>query len=185
LRLPYNDKGNLYIESSSSTYRESLQKQIEEVEEGDSEFQKRLDADFERFAKVYPFDPSMDREAARAALGDLLLGDRDNAIAKVPAYVAALRAKKRSFVMDAVNYLRKRKFDEIADLQQEQAERAGLDKPLVFVVAGSEAFKAWDAAARSQGKTGYPAYAKHEGRAGWWFPTLWPPKPKPDGDVQF
>lgn len=175
LRVPYKDKGNLIIESSSTT---ALQKQIEEVEKADIEFQKRLGADWERFKEAYPLDASMDRDATREALGELSLGDRDKCIRAVPKYLAVLAAKKRSFPMDAINFIRKRKFDEIVDAEQEQAERAGFDKPkTVFVSYPSEAFDAWDAHARRHGRIGYPHTIKNDkGQSGWMFPTLYPPK---------
>lgn len=176
-------KENLFIESNTTTTtsRESaVLKQIVVVEEADREFQKKRDADFERFTANYPMDPTMDRDAAKHALGLLTLADRDIAIRRAAIYAQALVARNKKFALDAVNWIRKRKFDEIGETRQEQAEKVGLDKyPDVFVACPSPAFDAWNAHARRHGKVGYPRSAHKDGQKGWYFPTLYPPKEAP------
>jgi hypothetical protein len=72
--------------------------------------------------------------------------------------------------LNAVNWLRKRKFDDAERIADAKAQNAGAPCSRVFVAKGTDAWSAWQAT-RSRG---WPV-VQHGLNNGWWFPSLFPP----------
>lgn len=97
------------------------------------------------------------------------------------------RPTRRHVLVAAPTYLRsrevsKRKRSHLKTFIEEQLFRdypadgeAPAPRPRqVFVAVGTREFAAWDQAYRAAGRPGMPSASRHEGRQGWWRPSLFP-----------
>ena len=142
----------------------------ERGEEGatEKEIQLWLDA----FVATYPIDPTMSFVAIRAEGAKLSQGDRDRALKAAQVYRAAIEKRGGRNAVQAVVWLRGRRFDEIGRL-------AGVDRnsKFVFVAEGSPEWAARVAAGHPPTlKTANPSDAR---RDGWHFPAAAHDRPPP------
>lgn len=142
---------------------------------------RRLDPDFagaDAFLAAWPAPAVTDSpEAVRRLWARLTPDDRKAAAARAGDWRAKARASgQRSF--SACRYLRDKLWQAI-DVAK-ASEKAGISPPTTFVFEGSDAWKAWcEHRRRRDGIGSYPVVQRREdGRRGWWFPTLWPPRPE-------
>lgn len=132
--------------------------------------QTQSEGEFCAFLAAYPFNQTMDVEAAEAVFEALSIDDRLKAIRFATLYKAEIKAQNRSYPLNAVNWLRKRKFDDAERIADAKAQNAGAPCSGVFVAKGTDAWSAWQAT-RSRG---WPV-VQHGLNNGWWFPSLFPP----------
>ena len=142
---------------------------------------RRFDPDFpgaDAFLAAWPNPALTDSpEAIRRLWARLSPDDRKAAAAKAVDWRSKAKAGGlRSF--SASRYLRDKAWQSLDVLKAGQ--KAGVSAPTLFVFEGSDAWNAWcEHRRRTEGRTtGYPV-TTHEGRRGWWFPSLWPPKAGP------
>ena len=144
-----------------------------------------LEAQFEKFQRIYPFDASMRISEARKAFEALSLRDRARALRWGAAYAADLERRGATRPVDAARWLRERRFDDVEAVKGVQAKAQGLSGPRVFVAKGTRAWGAWVSHGHKPGLTCGSGTAG-DSRVGWWFPSLWPPgvdPPAADGEA--
>jgi hypothetical protein len=123
---------------------------------------------FEEFVSKFPFNESMSRGAAWREFAKLCPSDQELAIARASKYAGGCERHGSKHPRHAATWLRDREFDEGKRAEKSLAvERANVP---VFVARGTEAWMAW-AATRTKP---FPPI-DHDGKSGWWFPTLFPP----------
>jgi len=141
---------------------------------------RRFDPDMagaDAFLSAWPNPALTDSpEAIRRLWARLSPDERKAAAAKAVDWRSKAKAGGlRSF--SASRYLRDKAWQSLDVLKASQ--KAGVSAPREFVFEGSDAWKAWCAhRLRTEGlRTGYPVIQRREdGRRGWYFPTLWPPR---------
>jgi len=137
-----------------------------------------LDGWFEAFQRSYPFDATMSLSEALAQGRKLSIKDRAKALRWAGEYAADVRKRGATRPLDAARWLRERRFDEIDRLKGGQAKAQGRERPMVHVAVGT---RAWDAWIRHGHKPGLNM-SRHQGKNGWFFPSLWPPGCDPPAD---
>lgn len=125
-------------------------------------------ARFADLAAIWPWEEGESRVQAEGRFERLDQPARRHVLAAAPAYVLARQRAKRkrvhlkTFIEDLL----------WQDFPADAAE--ALPRALVFVAKGTPEFAAWDRAYRAQGRPGMLSAASHQGRPGWWRPTLFP-----------
>ncbi|MEN5084275.1 hypothetical protein ABE438_17480 [Bosea sp. TWI1241] len=121
-------------------------------------------------AAIWPWEDGESRIQAEARFEGLDRANRRHVLVAAPAYLRAMTLGPRSKRCHLKTFI---------------AERLYLDYPAdgevppppakqVFVAVGTPAFAAWDRAYRAAGRPGMPAGSSHNGRNGWWRPSLFP-----------
>lgn len=125
-------------------------------------------ARFADLAALWPWEDGESRVQAEGRFERLGQDERRHVLAAAPAYLAAReRAKrKRVHLKTFIEELLWQDFP--ADSTVQPAPKR------VFIAVGTPEFAAWDRAYRAAGRPGMPRASSHEGRQGWWRPTLFP-----------
>ena len=121
----------------------------------------------EAFAKVYPVDATTSFEALRREAERLAPKDRERALRAAEIYAKAA-SKRGAGVLQASVWLSRRRFEDV-ERAEAAAERTGVSR--VFVARGTPAWDAWASAGHKP-----TLISEHQGKTGWWFPTLFPPR---------
>jgi hypothetical protein len=130
------------------------------------------ESEIEDFLEAYPFNQTMSVEAAETAFAALSIKDRLKAIRFARVYGDAIKAQNRNHPMHAVNWLKRRKFDDAERVVNAKAAAPSVSGSGIFVARGTDAWEAWSAT-RSKP---WP-FTNHGGSTGWFFPSLFPPAP--------
>jgi AraC-like DNA-binding protein len=161
------------LEESLSSAREGAR---EGERERNLEFQKRLRADWGRFAAVYPGVEAMDLARGEEELGRLKLGERDAAIREAAHYAAAVKAAKKSFPKEAWRWVADRDFERLAAVRAARGGAGGGEAGRVTVKRLTPAGRAWDAYDRGRGKVpGFWFWSDQYGCEIGLKPALFPP----------
>lgn len=130
----------------------------------------RLAEQFDALGRAYGLTVAMDRQAALREFGLMTAAERVAAIAGARAYAEACAAERRK-KLDLDLWLRKRRWIDLSALRTTAEGRA---QTRIFVIAGSDAWRAWLAHRRARS---FPTTSRG-GREGWFFPSLFPPTEK-------
>lgn len=128
----------------------------------------RPPARFDDLAHDWPWEEGESRVQAELAFQRLDEAARRHAIAAAGAYVRA-RERERRKRSHLKTFLADRLF-----LDYPADSAVPLPARQVFIAVGTQEFAAWDRAYRAAGRPGMPKASSHEGRQGWWRPTLFP-----------
>lgn len=129
---------------------------------------ERPRARFADLAALWPWEDGESRVQAEGRFERLGQDERRHVLAAAPAYlVARERAKrKRVHLKTFIEELLWQDFPADSTVQ--------LAPKKLFIAVGTQEFAAWDRAYRAAGRPGMPKASSHEGRQGWWRPTLFP-----------
>lgn len=133
--------------------------------------------EFEKFWSEYPSDAGMSKKQAGAEWAKLNAEDRALAISALPHFKAWVRKQGDSYrTVHACRYLNQRRFDGFKDRITATATRSDAQ---VWVKRESDAGDAWDRWwKQNKGKA-----APLDQNGGWYFPSEYPPSPKPKEDA--
>ena len=100
--------------------------------------------------------------------------ERKAAKASAGIWYSRLKASGRRHIPSSVAYLRDRAWQALDVVKAGQRDGTAVPAE-VFVWEGSDAWRSW---LQHQRKSSFPT-TRHDGRIGWWFPSLYPPRAGP------
>lgn len=122
-------------------------------------------------AAIWPWEDGESRIQAEARFEALDRPTRRHVLVAAPAYLRSREVSKRKR-SHLKTFIEEQLF---RDYPADGEVAAPRPKP-VFIAVGTKEYAAWDRAYREAGRPGMPSASRHEGRQGWWRPTLFPPQ---------
>jgi hypothetical protein len=129
---------------------------------------KSYEESFEKFWTQYPKDAGMSKQETGKAWDKLSGADQGLAVSAIPAFKTWITKQGKDYrTVHACRYLSQRRFEGFESIVS-QAPSVNQ----VFVLEGSDAFKAWEA---FKGKKLNAIESRNQGnKRGWYFPTEYP-----------
>lgn len=134
---------------------------------------RALEADFQKLILAFEPGPTESLERGRKALRALGADDVALAVKHAPGFVRAMRAEGRR-PPSIATYVAERRWEAVARVAAKSKTELGGGK--VFVIKGSDAWKAWARHRNANPDTMISALSRERNQHGWWFQTLYPPR---------